>query len=622
MYVVTFYSYKGGVGRSMALVNVGYQLASAGRTVLLVDFDLEAPGLHTFNLQRPPRLSGGVVDFVGQYLDTGEVPSVTEFVYKSESFENGGAMWIMPAGKPDDEPYSANFQNINWQELYDQRDGFLLFEDLKEQWRTSIAPDYVLIDSRTGHTDIAGICTRQLPDSVCILFFPNEQNLSGLRKIVADIRFQDRASQNATKGDIALHFVVSNVPTLDDEDKIVATRLRNFSEQLKYKELAAQIHHYDSLALLNQLVFCKDRPNSYLAKEYTTLADAIRRGNLRDRETALEVLRRMVRSIRGPMPGPVEQIILSDDKLRQIAATFPDDGEILFWLALAWRVAGDAETAFLLFDKAIEKGYASREVYFERGLLKRGRQEMKAAIKDFWCALRASNLPIDSRAVLLAVQEVLSFEPESINEIASSWSVANLPPNAALGLAIRLSDSRSGLELCKIVLSRLLIESPTGSTEQSRSRQQLGLTLIGLGEFQEAITCLNPKDLSSTELEQATAFNLAMANWGATTEIARNFFARVAELDKRASRPSAGPNYPQCLAITHWAIGDIERAAADLSEARRIVKQTPSGDFSAWRYQRVDPRGFERDLDEIELLLKGENILPKFMSHLTSVVKH
>ena len=43
--IITFYSYKGGTGRTMALANVGWILASSGKRVLLVDWDLEAPGL-------------------------------------------------------------------------------------------------------------------------------------------------------------------------------------------------------------------------------------------------------------------------------------------------------------------------------------------------------------------------------------------------------------------------------------------------------------------------------------------------------------------------------------------------------------------------------------------------
>jgi cellulose biosynthesis protein BcsQ len=58
-YIFTFYSYKGGVGRSMALLNVAYALAGKGRHVLMVDMDLEAPGLSGFFFARAnsPRLS-------------------------------------------------------------------------------------------------------------------------------------------------------------------------------------------------------------------------------------------------------------------------------------------------------------------------------------------------------------------------------------------------------------------------------------------------------------------------------------------------------------------------------------------------------------------------------------
>lgn len=47
--VITFYSHKGGTGRTMALANAGVALArrKAGN-VLMVDWDLEAPGLHDF----------------------------------------------------------------------------------------------------------------------------------------------------------------------------------------------------------------------------------------------------------------------------------------------------------------------------------------------------------------------------------------------------------------------------------------------------------------------------------------------------------------------------------------------------------------------------------------------
>src|SRR4051812_15582366 len=71
--VVTFYSYKGGTGRSMALANAAWTLAANGLRVLMIDWDLEAPGLHRYF--RPylldPELesSDGLMDFMLAFAD-------------------------------------------------------------------------------------------------------------------------------------------------------------------------------------------------------------------------------------------------------------------------------------------------------------------------------------------------------------------------------------------------------------------------------------------------------------------------------------------------------------------------------------------------------------------------
>ena len=49
--LITFYSYKGGVGRTMALANVATLLATWGKSVLVIDWDLEAPGIEHFLAQ-------------------------------------------------------------------------------------------------------------------------------------------------------------------------------------------------------------------------------------------------------------------------------------------------------------------------------------------------------------------------------------------------------------------------------------------------------------------------------------------------------------------------------------------------------------------------------------------
>ena len=100
---VTFYSYKGGVGRTMALANVAAMLAKEGRRVLLIDFDLEAPGLDAFEGLGCAKGRPGVVEYAAEYLATGKAPPIASFVRECvpASTRLRGKLWLMPSGKKD-----------------------------------------------------------------------------------------------------------------------------------------------------------------------------------------------------------------------------------------------------------------------------------------------------------------------------------------------------------------------------------------------------------------------------------------------------------------------------------------------------------------------------------------
>ncbi len=76
--IITFYSYKGGTGRSMALANVAWILASNGKRVLTLDWDLEAPGLHRyfhpFMVDKDLNSSDGLIDFVFKFAAAAATP--------------------------------------------------------------------------------------------------------------------------------------------------------------------------------------------------------------------------------------------------------------------------------------------------------------------------------------------------------------------------------------------------------------------------------------------------------------------------------------------------------------------------------------------------------------------
>src|SRR5436190_19628321 len=72
MKTITFYSYKGGVGRSLILANLAQRLVEFGKSVCMLDFDLEAPGLpFKFNLEKILETDKkGIVDFISAYQNS------------------------------------------------------------------------------------------------------------------------------------------------------------------------------------------------------------------------------------------------------------------------------------------------------------------------------------------------------------------------------------------------------------------------------------------------------------------------------------------------------------------------------------------------------------------------
>jgi cellulose biosynthesis protein BcsQ len=326
LYTITFYSFKGGVGRTLALVNVGAELARRGRKVLLVDFDLEAPGLETFARLRPPKPRPGIVEFVTEYERTMQAPDVREYIYEAVTVgKKGGRLWVMPAGRRDAN-YQAALVNIDWKRLYGERDGFLLFEDMKAQWEQEqdLNPDYVLIDSRTGHTDVEGICTRQLADSVVLMFMPNEQNLVGLEGVCRAIR---REETEGLKKSIRLHFVAANVPDLDDEKRILQRQMRAFRKRLDFEAFSGVIRRCDNLNLLEQSVFTLDHPHTRLAHSYRRLLRTLIMDNLADREGALLFLKTSPKWQLSDKEAGVAKLNYANG-LREIARHFKDDVEI------------------------------------------------------------------------------------------------------------------------------------------------------------------------------------------------------------------------------------------------------------------------------------------------------
>lgn len=219
--IVTFYSYKGGVGRSMALANLAAWFRLQGLQVVMIDWDLEAPGLESFfatdSAERGVlRAKVGLVDLISMYKDVfpslpkpvpasagssrGGSDSLAQFVetldemlppiahtlipIRVESAAAGtGKLSLLSAGCRNESrfnSYAQTVQQFDWEDFYASYQGEAYFEWMRRQLLKPGIADVVLIDSRTGVAEMSGVCTRQLADVVVMLCAPNEQNLEGV----------------------------------------------------------------------------------------------------------------------------------------------------------------------------------------------------------------------------------------------------------------------------------------------------------------------------------------------------------------------------------------------------------------------------------------------------------
>ncbi|MFC9946864.1 FxSxx-COOH system tetratricopeptide repeat protein [Streptomyces pratensis] len=204
--IVTFYSYKGGTGRTMALANTAWILAANGKRVLAVDWDLEAPGLHRFfhPFLDPSTLGAttGVIDLITEFAWAATNPAQRADDWHRDyariqphavsltpeslgwEFPRGGTLDFVSAGRQNRE-YSATVSTFDWDNFYDRLGGGHFFDALRDDMKANY--DYILIDSRTGLSDIADICTVHLPDVLVDCFTLSDQSIDGAASVARQI---------------------------------------------------------------------------------------------------------------------------------------------------------------------------------------------------------------------------------------------------------------------------------------------------------------------------------------------------------------------------------------------------------------------------------------------------
>lgn len=214
--VVTFYSYKGGTGRTMALANVAWILASNGYRVLAADWDLESPGLHRFFgpfLDHAVHDAQGIIDMVRDYewqaqkdnqarqerqqeQDRNDELRKARIVQHARiepfviplrhwTFPGEGTLDFLSPGRQNKD-YLATLSALDWDNFYNSLNGGAFLDALREELKAHY--DYALIDSRTGLSDIADICTVHLPDVLVDCFTLSSQGVDGAAQVAKTVQ--------------------------------------------------------------------------------------------------------------------------------------------------------------------------------------------------------------------------------------------------------------------------------------------------------------------------------------------------------------------------------------------------------------------------------------------------
>jgi MinD-like ATPase involved in chromosome partitioning or flagellar assembly len=185
--VIAFYGFRGGAGRTTALAHVAVLLASQQRNVVVVDLDLEAPGIDRVLGAPRPEPGKGVVALIRTALSASEPDGVVLTPHLVAVAMSGASLIrILPAGILD----SAYIQALDdlGVPLWHALEGPSPLQALLESIESELEPDAILIDCRTGLTGLAASAMFHFADQVVCFLPMSEQSGDGLDVFLKTVR--------------------------------------------------------------------------------------------------------------------------------------------------------------------------------------------------------------------------------------------------------------------------------------------------------------------------------------------------------------------------------------------------------------------------------------------------
>jgi MinD-like ATPase involved in chromosome partitioning or flagellar assembly len=182
--IVSFFSFKGGGGRTSALVATALTLARNGHRVATVDLDLEAPGLATIFLP-DISINSGVIDYLLEKPIQKNDWRLRTIPISDKNLlgEEGQVIHLFPAGTVDGN-YLEKLARLDFQNLVNS-DLQNIMKEMLTELEASIKPlDFILMDARAGFHDIGGLTIANLSHGVVIFGTQSRQSWAGLTHVI------------------------------------------------------------------------------------------------------------------------------------------------------------------------------------------------------------------------------------------------------------------------------------------------------------------------------------------------------------------------------------------------------------------------------------------------------
>lgn len=246
--IVSIHSYRGGTGKSNLTANVAWQLAARGRSVAVLDTDLQSPGVHMVLQLDPGRLTHTLSDYLfGQC----EIEDAAYDISNTLPEGSGGKLWLLPSSMQVDAIVRIASDGYDVGRLNDQL--IRLVDDLEL--------DYLMLDTHPG-LNRETMLTTAVSHVLLVVVRPDTQDMHGTAVLM---QVADRL------GVPHVHMIGNKVPRGVDPKQL--------------RDRIAELFHHDVLGVLplsedvaalgSRGLFSRELPDHPVTRELHAIVDRL-----------------------------------------------------------------------------------------------------------------------------------------------------------------------------------------------------------------------------------------------------------------------------------------------------------------------------------------------------------